>query len=148
MSDTFNTVAQQLLMQWDAHGFAEKLGCGGCEALTTVASDYACLTCGRMLCGCCGNYCSYHREELGMSDLNETAVTAVCDVTGLEPDFVRGLVRQTLARADDLERVPPESGEQLVWVAYQAAIRGLGLFWSAPFKDIPAQAGETFNLFR
>lgn len=39
---------------------AKSIGCGGCDKITTVDSDHACLTCGRMLCGHCGEYCKDH----------------------------------------------------------------------------------------
>lgn len=38
------------------------LKCGGCDSVTHVSSNYTC-HCGRMLCGVCGNSCSYHRAE-------------------------------------------------------------------------------------
>ncbi len=38
-----------------------QLICGGCEKITMVESPYTCKTCGRMLCGKCGEYCKDHK---------------------------------------------------------------------------------------
>jgi len=38
------------------------ISCGGCANLTSVASQHTCKTCGRTLCGECGNLCKDHRK--------------------------------------------------------------------------------------
>lgn len=58
-----------------------------------------------------------------MSELNQTAVAAVSDTTGLSEKYVSELVRRAMARSGTLARVPEGSEEQLVWVAYHAAVR-------------------------
>jgi hypothetical protein len=43
--------------------FSMMMGCGGCSNNTTVDSPHTCKTCGRMLCGMCGEYCKEHLSK-------------------------------------------------------------------------------------
>lgn len=52
---------QEDLVKWE--DVARAIGCGGCPNITTIQSPYICKTCGRMLCGWCGEYCADHKPE-------------------------------------------------------------------------------------
>jgi len=39
---------------------SKMMSCGGCGKTTTVESNHTCKTCGRMLCGDCGDRCKDH----------------------------------------------------------------------------------------
>jgi len=41
---------------------SQAMGCGGCKNITSIESEFTCKTCGRMLCGECGDTCLDHLE--------------------------------------------------------------------------------------
>jgi len=47
----------------------ETSSCSGCNNSTNILYKYTCKSCGRVLCGCCGQYCKDHREDGLLSEL-------------------------------------------------------------------------------
>ena len=45
---------------------SQSMICGGCGKIISVSSEFSCKTCGRMLCGECGEFCEDHHETIAL----------------------------------------------------------------------------------
>ena len=60
---------------------SKTMGCGGCSNNTTVESEHTCKTCGRMLCGSCGEFCKDHAPNKVLH-ADAASLSAPDDTTG------------------------------------------------------------------